>query len=85
MTQSATSRDVAVGSSVSADSEAGRPLLVNIERAAEILAISRTSVYQLVWSEELVPIRIGRSVRFSIVQLQDFVAARTSPQRRHSG
>lgn len=44
--------------------------------AAEILAISRTSVYQLVWRDELVPIRIGRSVRFSIAQLEAFVTER---------
>ncbi|MEP2372694.1 MAG: helix-turn-helix domain-containing protein [Ilumatobacter sp.] len=49
---------------------------MNIEGAAEILAISRTSVYQLVWRDELVPIRIGRSVRFSIAQLEAFVTER---------
>lgn len=56
---------------------AGQPLLVNIEGAAEILAISRTSVYQLVWRDELVPIRIGRSVRFSIAQLEKFVSSKS--------
>lgn len=76
MSQSATHADTATGMRASFEDRTGRPLLVNVERAAEILAISRTSVYQLVWREELVPIRIGRSVRFSIAQLEAFVADR---------
>ena len=76
MSRSVSPTALAVGASVAADEQAGRPLLVNIERAAEILAISRTSVYQLVWRDELVPIRIGRSVRFSIAQLEAFVTER---------
>lgn len=54
------------------------PLLVDVAKAATILAISRSSVYQLIWDEQLIPIRIGRSVRFSIAQLEHFVADRTS-------
>ncbi|WP_395153693.1 helix-turn-helix domain-containing protein [Ilumatobacter sp.] len=53
-----------------------RPLLVDVARAATILAISRSSVYQLIWTEQLVPVRIGRSVRFSIAQLEQFVDER---------
>ncbi len=64
------------GASAATAGQPGHPLLVNIEGAAEILAISRTSVYQLVWRDELVPIRIGRSVRFSIAQLEAFVTER---------
>jgi len=46
-------------------------------QAAEILSLSRSSLCQLIWSEQLVPIRIGRSVRFSVDQLEQFVADRT--------
>ena len=53
-----------------------RPLLVTIEQAGTILCLSRSSIYQLIWNEELVPIRIGRSVRFSVEQLERFVAER---------
>lgn len=53
-----------------------RPLLVTVEQAGAILSLSRSSMYQLMWSEELVPIRIGRSVRFSIEQLERFVTER---------
>ena len=53
-----------------------RPLLVDVSQAAAILAISRSSIYQLIWSEQLTPIRIGRSVRFSVEQLEQFVIDR---------
>ena len=53
-----------------------RPLLVDVSKAAAILAISRSSIYQLIWSEQLTPIRIGRSVRFSVEQLEQFVIDR---------
>ncbi len=53
-----------------------RVLLVSIRQAADILAISRSSVYNLIDAEQLTPIRIGRSVRFPVEQLERFVAAR---------
>ena len=53
-----------------------RPLLVDVSKAAAILAISRSSIYQLIWSEQLTPIRIGRSVRFPVEQLEQFVIDR---------
>jgi predicted DNA-binding transcriptional regulator AlpA len=59
-----------------------RPLLVDVAQAETILAISRSSVYQLIWNEQLVPLRIGRSVRFSIAQLEQFVADRISESHR---
>ena len=59
-----------------------RPLLVNVIQAAEMLAVSRSSIYQLVWNEQLVPIRIGRSVRFSIDDIEDFVARRSTEGSR---
>jgi excisionase family DNA binding protein len=49
------------------------PLLVTIPQAAELLAVSRSTVYQLIWDDELAPIRIGRSVRLTIDDLQDYV------------
>lgn len=53
-----------------------RPLLVNATRAAEILCIGRTALYQLIWNGELTPIHIGRSVRFPIEELEAFVRQR---------
>ena len=39
-----------------------------------MLNIGRTTLYQLVWSGKLTPVRIGRSVRFTRDQLRKFVA-----------
>lgn len=59
-----------------------RPLLVDVAHAARLLAISRSSLYQLIWTEQLTPVRIGRSVRFSITQLEQFVSNRLSTSQR---
>ena len=59
-----------------------RALLVNVMQAAEILSLSRSSIYQLMWTDQLIPIRIGRSVRFSIQQLEQFVADRSDQRQR---
>lgn len=48
-------------------------LLVTVVQAAEILSLSRSSIYQLIWSQQLVPIRIGRSIRFTVDQLDDLL------------
>ena len=62
--------------------EATRPLLVNITQAAAILAVSRSSIYQLIWNEQLTPIRIGRSVRFTIEHIEEFVARRVAESHK---
>lgn len=51
-------------------------LLVSVVQAAEMLSLSRSSIYQLIWSNQLTPIRIGRSVRFSVEHLEAFVSDR---------
>jgi excisionase family DNA binding protein len=53
-----------------------RPLLVSIKQASAMLALSRSSIYLLMDSGELSPVRIGRSVRFTVDELEQFVAAR---------
>lgn len=58
------------------------PLLVTVEQAARLLAIGRTALYHLIWDGELQPIRIGRSVRFTLAQLEQFVAERTAHDLR---
>jgi excisionase family DNA binding protein len=54
-----------------------QPLLVSIKQAAAMLALSRSSIYLLMDSGELSPVRIGRSVRFTVEQLEQFVAERS--------
>lgn len=51
-----------------------RPLLVDAKQAARMLGIGRTTLYELIHREALVPLRIGRCVRFSVVTLEQFVA-----------
>jgi excisionase family DNA binding protein len=53
-----------------------RPLLVTIAQAGEILCVSRTTLYELIWSGQLRSIHIGRSMRVSVEDLEDFVDAR---------
>ena len=49
------------------------PLLVTIPQAAQLLAVGRSTVYQLIWDHELEPIRIGRSVRVTREAVQRFI------------
>ena len=53
-----------------------RVLLVSIKQASEMLSISRSVIYQLMDAGQLTPIRIGRSVRLPVEQLERFVADR---------
>ena len=60
----------------------GRTLLVDVRQAAEMLSLSRSSIYQLIGTGQLSPMRIGRSVRFSVEHLEHFVAALALSRRR---
>jgi excisionase family DNA binding protein len=64
------------GSPPQADGEVLLPLLITVAEAARMLSIGRTSVYQLIWDHQLRPVRIGRNVRFTIAELERFVAER---------
>lgn len=62
----------------SRDADSLAPLLVTAPQAARILSIGRTALYQLIWDGQLTPIHIGRSVRFSVDELEAFVQNRLS-------
>jgi excisionase family DNA binding protein len=51
-----------------------RPLLVDPKQAARLLGIGRTKLYELIGAGTLRPMRIGRCVRFSVADLERFVA-----------
>ena len=53
--------------------ETVRTLLVTIPEAAAVLSVGRTTVYELIGSGQLTPIHIGRSVRLTVGQLEEFV------------
>ena len=52
------------------------PLLVSVRNAARMLAVGRTTVYELIATGELETILIGRSRRVPIAALEDFVQRR---------
>jgi excisionase family DNA binding protein len=49
------------------------PLLVSVRSAARILAVGRTTVYELIAAGELETIHIGRSRRVPMAELEAFV------------
>lgn len=51
-----------------------RPLLVDAKQAARLLGIGRTTLYELIKAGAVVPVHIGRCVRFSVAELEQFVA-----------
>jgi excisionase family DNA binding protein len=59
------------------------PLLLTIPDAARVLAVGRSTLYELIASDQLATVRIGRCARISVSELEDFVARRTSdrPER----
>ena len=55
-------------------------LLYTVEQAAQLLAISRSSLYRLIASKEIVTIGIGRSRRISHQALEGFIKAKTQSE-----
>jgi excisionase family DNA binding protein len=51
-------------------------VLVTVCQAAELLAIGRTSVYDLIGRGELEVVRIGRSIRIPVDAVHHFVERR---------
>lgn len=60
------------------DTEVLPPLLLTVPQAARMLAISRSALYRLTWNGELRPVYIGRSVRFTVAELERFTAERSA-------
>ncbi|MCC7085582.1 MAG: helix-turn-helix domain-containing protein [Pirellulales bacterium] len=52
------------------------PLLVDTPTAARMLGVSARTVWTLANCGELRPTRIGRAVRFSVAELERFIAER---------
>jgi excisionase family DNA binding protein len=55
-------------------------LLYTVDQAAQVLAISRSSLYRLITSKEIVTIGIGRSRRVSHQALEGFIKAKTQSE-----
>lgn len=48
-------------------------LLFTVRETAEMLGVSRSRVYELIWAEQLASVKIGRSRRVSIASIRRFV------------
>ncbi len=59
-----------------------RPLLVSATDAARVLAIGRTTLYEIVKSGNLTPIHIRRCVRFSMYEITHYVESLARGQTR---
>jgi len=53
----------------------GPPLLYRVEDAAELLALSRTTVYELIASGQLASCKIGKARRVPASALEAFIVA----------
>jgi len=51
-----------------------QPLLLDAERAADMLGCSRSTIYKLLTSGDLRGIKVGRSRRFTITELAAYVS-----------
>jgi excisionase family DNA binding protein len=56
------------------------PLLVTAEEAANLLSVSRTTVYTLIKAGALRPVHIGRSCRLSRAELLRYVNRLETPR-----
>ena len=53
-----------------------QPLLLTIPEAAAVLAIGRTTMYELIGSSAISVVHIGRSARIPVASIHDFVERR---------
>jgi excisionase family DNA binding protein len=58
--------------------EEQKPLMVTYRQAAELLGVCERSVWKLVDENELKAVRIGRSVRIPVVELERFINERSA-------
>lgn len=54
----------------------GQPELWTIAQVCEALRLGRTTIYQLIWKEQLPVQKFGRAVRISPVELQRWLEER---------
>jgi excisionase family DNA binding protein len=53
-------------------------MLFTVRETAEMLGVSRSRVYELIWAERLASVKIGRSRRVSWASIQRFVDGETA-------
>lgn len=55
--------------------------LLTVQEAAKYLAISPSTLYGWVWQRRIVFVKVGRSLRFDLADLQEFIRANRVPAR----
>ena len=58
--------------------ESSKPLMVTYRQAAELLGVCERSVWKLVKENELKPVRIGRSVRIPLAEIERFIEVQSA-------
>ena len=58
------------------DTQENRRLLLAVPDAAAVLAVGRTTLYELIATRQLATVHIGRAVRVPRAELEAFVARR---------
>jgi excisionase family DNA binding protein len=58
-------------------------LLLTVQEAAQALGIGRSVVYELLLAGDLSGVRIGRTRRIPVSELERFIAARLEGENRH--
>lgn len=56
--------------------ETPQPLLLNMAQASKVLCLGKSKIYELMQTEGLPHTKIGKSLRFSYVALQQWVEQR---------
>lgn len=81
----AVGRSDALSRYMSATNETNAPVLITVPEAARRLAIGRTLTYELIASNELPAVRIGRAIRVPADAIDAFIARRRSDDRSAVG
>jgi excisionase family DNA binding protein len=55
--------------------------LVNVNEAAQFLAVSPSTLYGWVWQRRIPFVKVGRAVRFDMADLERFISQNRIPTR----
>jgi excisionase family DNA binding protein len=58
----------------------GTPLLLRVEEVAELLRLGRSTVYDLIMTEQIPSIKVGAARRVPLAALEQWIRENTQPQ-----
>jgi excisionase family DNA binding protein len=59
--------------------------LLTVQEAAQVLAVSVSTLYGWVWQRRIAFVKVGRALRFDMADLEKFIQANRTQARRFSG